>query len=117
MRLARMGSFFATRLSFMRVLVRELMTGGWTVARPIFDIDAAGYGTAVYQVSRPGRTYSLVAFSHDLPRRLRSMTASPMPGKSKDCAGTCRARRRAGIAPAISYSAAQIAACGISIMW
>lgn len=72
MRLARMGSFFATRLSFMRVLVRELMTGGWTVARPIFDIDAAGYGTAVYQVSRPGRTYSLVAFSHELAPELRT---------------------------------------------
>ena len=72
MRLARMGSFFATRLSFMRVLVRELMTGGWTVARPLFDIDAVGYGTAVYRVSRPGRSYSLVAFSHELAPELRT---------------------------------------------
>ena len=67
MQLARMGSFFATRLSFMRVLVRELMTGGWTIARPLFDID-----TAVYRVSRPGRSYSLVAFSHELAPELRT---------------------------------------------
>lgn len=66
MRLARMGSAFATRLSFMRILIRELMTGGWTVSRPLFDLDRDGYGTAVYRVAKPGRSYSLVAFSHYL---------------------------------------------------
>jgi len=66
MRLARMGSAFATRLSFMRVLIRELMTGGWTISRPRFDLDPEGYGTAVYRVVKPGRSYSLVAFSHYL---------------------------------------------------
>lgn len=66
MRLARMGSFFATRLSFMRVLIRELMHGGWTIDRPRFDIDNQGYGVAVYRVSKPGRSYSLVAFSQHL---------------------------------------------------
>lgn len=72
MRLKRMGSFFATRLSFMRVLVRELIHGGWKIDRPRFDIDQNGFGTAVYRVARPGRAYSLVAFSHDLPPDLRT---------------------------------------------
>lgn len=63
MRLERMGSFFATRLSFMRVLIRELIHGGWTITRPRFDIDPQGYGTAVYRVSNGTRSYSLVAFS------------------------------------------------------
>lgn len=66
MRLARMGSFFATRLSFMRVLVRELMHGGWSIGRPRFDVDAQGYGTTVYRVAKPGRVYSLIAFSQHL---------------------------------------------------
>lgn len=72
MRLERMGSAFATRLSFMRVLIRELMNGGWTIDRPRFDIDADGYGTAVYRVGRPGRAYSLVAFSHYLDPAART---------------------------------------------
>ena len=66
MRLARMGSAFATRLSFMRVLIRELMNGGWTIDRPRFGLDADGYGAAVYRVAKPGRAYSLVAFSQYL---------------------------------------------------
>lgn len=63
MRLARMGSFFATRLSFVRVLIRELMTGGWTFSKPRFDIDCDGYGTAIYRVSNGLRSYSLVVFA------------------------------------------------------
>src|SRR4051812_37405910 len=72
MRLARMGSFFATRLSFMRVLVRELINGGWNIDRPRFDIDALGYGTAIYRVTRPGRAYSLIAFSQELAAEMRT---------------------------------------------
>lgn len=72
MRLARMGSCFATRLSFMRVLVRELMQGGWRIDRPRFDLDPYGYGTAVYRVSRPDRAYSLVAFSQHLDPEQRT---------------------------------------------
>ena len=63
MRLSRMGSFFATRLSFMRVLVRELKAGQWRFDRPVCDLDDEGFGTAVYRVTGRGRAYSLVAFS------------------------------------------------------
>jgi hypothetical protein len=67
-----MGCFFATRLSFMRVLVRELIHGSWIIDRPRFDIDSLGYGTAIYRVARAGRAYSLIAFSHELAPEMRT---------------------------------------------
>ena len=72
MRLARTGSFHATRLSFMQVLLRRLASEGWRVSRPLWEIDAAGVGRAVYTVHGPERAYSLVAFAHDLPPEMRS---------------------------------------------
>ena len=72
MRLARMGSFHATRLSFMQVLLRRLASEGWRISRPLWEIDAAGVGRAVYTVHGPERAYSLVAFAHDLPPEMRS---------------------------------------------
>ncbi len=72
MRLARMGASHPTRLSFMRVLLRGLRRGGWTIDRTAWQIDEAGVGHAVYRASGQGQTYSLVAFAHDLPDQLRS---------------------------------------------
>ncbi|WP_370213136.1 hypothetical protein [Roseovarius sp.] len=66
MRLDRLGSFHQTRLSFMRSLLRILKRDGWTFSRPVWRIDAKGVGTAVYQAKGPERSYSLVAFAHDL---------------------------------------------------
>lgn len=72
MHLSRMGSFHATRLSFMRQLLRRMRTEGWRIDRPLWEIDGRGVGRAVYRVRGPARTYSLVVFSHDLPDNLRS---------------------------------------------
>lgn len=72
MRLDRMGSAHPTRLSFLRVLLRRLQAEGWTFDRPVWDIDANGVGRAVYRAIGPVRTYSLVAFTHDLPDDMRS---------------------------------------------
>ena len=66
MRLERLGAFHQTRLSFMRGLLRRVITEGWTFTRPAWRINEAGVGTAVYQVKGPQRTYSLVCFAHDL---------------------------------------------------
>ena len=63
MRLARMGAFFPTRLSFMRSLVRRLARERAEVVRRQWDIDADGFGNAIYSVDYGGYTYSLVAFS------------------------------------------------------
>ncbi len=72
MRLARMGSFHQCRLSFMRVLLRRLKSENWRFERPVWKIDANGVGVAVYTAHGPERSYSLVAFSHDLPANQRS---------------------------------------------
>ncbi|MEM1300398.1 MAG: hypothetical protein AAGH68_14085 [Pseudomonadota bacterium] len=72
MRLSRMGSMHPTRLSFMRVLLRRAENDGWRYDRPVWNIDADGVGHAVYRVRTPDRSYSLVAFAHDLPDELRS---------------------------------------------
>ena len=72
MRLSRLGSLHQCRLSFMRQLTRRMAREGWTFARPVFRIDATGVGHAVYTVNTRDRTYSLVAFAHDLPDQMRS---------------------------------------------
>ncbi len=72
MRLARMGSFHQTRLSFMRTLLRRLKKERWTFKRAVWEINDQGFGRAVYTVYGPERNYSLVAFSHDLPDSMRS---------------------------------------------
>ncbi|NNC80426.1 MAG: hypothetical protein HKN94_09775 [Acidimicrobiales bacterium] len=72
MRLARMGSFHQSRLSFMRILLRRIKDEAWTFDRPRFDIDEDGVGIALYTATTPDRTYTLVAFAHDLPDDMRS---------------------------------------------
>jgi hypothetical protein len=72
MRLARLGSFHQSRLSFMRILTRRMTCENWSFSRPVFDIDANGVGHAVYSAHTPDRTYSLIAFAHDLPADKRS---------------------------------------------
>lgn len=72
MRLARMGSAHPTRLSFLRVMLRRMQTEGWRFDRPVWEMDAKGVGRAVYRAIGPERSYSLVAFAHDLPDHLRS---------------------------------------------
>jgi hypothetical protein len=72
MRLARMGSFHQTRLSFMRSLLRRLKKENWRFKRNLWAIDEQGFGRAVYTVYGPERAYSLVAFSHELPDDMRS---------------------------------------------
>lgn len=72
MRLPRLGSFHQSRLSFMRILIRRMKRERWTFSRPVFKIGANGVGHAVYCAHGPDRTYSLVAFAHDLPAEKRS---------------------------------------------
>ncbi|WP_428645763.1 hypothetical protein [Roseibium sp.] len=72
MRLTRMGSAHPTRLSFLRVLLRRMQSEGWTFTRPVWDVNDKGVGRAVYCANGPERSYSLVAFAHDLPDDMRS---------------------------------------------
>ena len=72
MRLARMGSFHQTRLSFMRTLLRRLRKEQWLFKRNLWEINEQGLGRAVYTVYGPEGNYLLVAFSHHLPDHMRS---------------------------------------------
>ena len=72
MRLARLGSLHQSRLSFMRILTRRMAREAWRFDRPVFEIDGNGVGHAVYSAHGPDRSYSLVAFAHDLPAEKRS---------------------------------------------
>jgi len=72
MRLSRLGSFHQSRISFMRVLLRRLASEKWRFDAPKWNINEKGFGHAVYSVHGPERSYSLVAFAHDLPANLRS---------------------------------------------
>lgn len=56
----------------MRVLTRRMANESWDFTRPIFDIDQTGVGHAVYTAKGPARSYSLIAFAHDLPAAKRS---------------------------------------------
>ncbi len=56
----------------MRVLLRRIKQQNWRFKRPIFRIDDNGVGVATYSVSGPERSYTLIAFAHDLPAEQRS---------------------------------------------
>ena len=72
MRLARMGAFFPTRLSFMRQLLRRLVARRAVVQRPHWQMNNDGHGTAVYTLPLDGKNYSLVVFSNPLANADRS---------------------------------------------
>ncbi len=72
MRLSRMGSMHATRLSFMPTLLRRMRRENWQFERIRFDVDKDGFGTTVLAVHTPDRTYSLIAFSHALDPEQRT---------------------------------------------
>lgn len=72
MRLARLGSFHQSRLSFMRNLTRRMARENWRFEQAAFDIDDKGVGHAVYTAHGPDRSYSLIAYAHDLPAEQRS---------------------------------------------
>jgi len=50
----------------MRILLRRMGAENWRLERMLFDIDSEGFGRAVYTISGPENTYSLIAFSQYL---------------------------------------------------
>ena len=72
MRLERLGALHQNRLSFMRILLRRMAREGWRFEQRMFDIDKSAVGTALYTAHGPARSYTLVAFAHDLPAEKRS---------------------------------------------
>lgn len=72
MQLERLGSLHATRISFIRSVVRKMMRDRWRVECLRFDLDRDGYGTAIYRVTTPDYIYNFVLFSQYLDDGQRS---------------------------------------------
>ena len=70
MTLSRLGSFYQSKLSFLRSFIREFKD--WDFSTDLFELDENGYGTAVYSVKKNARIYSLVCFANELDSRDRS---------------------------------------------
>ncbi|WP_299178841.1 hypothetical protein [uncultured Neptuniibacter sp.] len=66
MDLERLGALHQSRLSFMRTLVRRIMTERWQITPAVFQLDENGYGTVVYSVQAPHGLFSFVLFSDHL---------------------------------------------------
>ena len=72
MRLARIGAFHPTRLSFVRTLVRRMGREAWHFEIARRDLDADGYGCVVYRIDTPAGRLSFVAFSSYLAAEERT---------------------------------------------
>nr|WP_299244342.1 hypothetical protein [uncultured Halomonas sp.] len=72
MELERLGSLHASRLSFVRSLVRQMARQRWQVSCSRFDLDDNGHGTAIYRVQTPHGRYHEVIFSQPLSDEARS---------------------------------------------
>jgi len=71
MQLERLGSLHASRLSFVRTLVRQMARQRWQISCTRFDLDAQGHGTAVYRLQTP--TGATTGSSFTTPRRQRPL--------------------------------------------
>ncbi|NIS88632.1 MAG: hypothetical protein GTN98_00845 [Woeseiaceae bacterium] len=70
--LERLGSLHPYRLSFMRILLRHVMNERWQIHCKTWDLDAEGYGTAIYTIDAPHGRFSFVVFADYLEPARRS---------------------------------------------
>ena len=66
MTLARLGSLFPHRLSFMRSFIRRIAKENANLSMPICALDADGFGHLVLTLPLSGYDYSLIAYSRPL---------------------------------------------------
>ncbi|MDO5745410.1 MAG: hypothetical protein Q4P23_13200 [Micrococcaceae bacterium] len=67
-----MGGARSTRHSFMRTMMRRAVKNGWKIQRTAFTIDAAGCGSAIYEIHAESLHFSFVAFSQKLSEEDRT---------------------------------------------
>lgn len=72
MDLERLGCFHSYALSFMRILIRRILSQDWKFTRARFELDDQGYGDVVYEIQTPENLFSLVVFSQYLDPDIRS---------------------------------------------
>lgn len=95
MDLKRLGALYPYPLSFMRSLVRRIMSEGWHISRSKFSLDENGYGEAIYQIDTNERQYNFVVFSHHLDPSERSdrVIAEKWDMTATLCAGDLSSQR------------------------
>ena len=70
MTLSRLGSFYQSKLSFLRSFIREFKD--WEFKKELFELDYNGFGTAIYSIKKNSRSYSLICFANELNNEDRS---------------------------------------------
>ena len=70
MTLSRLGSFYQSKLSFLRSFIREFKD--WEFKTEHFNLDNNGYGEIVYSLNFEEKHYSLICFANDLDDSERS---------------------------------------------
>jgi hypothetical protein len=70
MKLSKLGSFHQSKLSFLRSFLKEFKD--WNYKRDLFELNALGFGTAVYSFKKDNRVYSLICFANKLDENERS---------------------------------------------
>jgi hypothetical protein len=72
MDLSRMGSFFPFRLSFARIMIRNLLKNKTKIKTSTWSFDDKGFGHAVYSIVIEKRTLSFIALSNSLKKSQRT---------------------------------------------
>lgn len=72
MDLERLGCFHSYALSFMRVLIRRILSQDWQFTRARFELDDDGYGDVIYEIQTPENLFNLIVFSQYLDPDIRS---------------------------------------------
>ena len=67
-----LGSFHSSTISFMRTLIRRIMEEEWNIERQVFELDDAGFGTAIYRIETMNGVFSFVLFSNPLAEQDRN---------------------------------------------
>jgi len=72
MDVSRLGCLYPYPLSFMRSLLRRVMTQNWQIVPANISLNDEGHGHAVYEITTPRAVFSYVIFSKYLDPNLRS---------------------------------------------
>ena len=70
MKLSKLGSFHQSKLSFLRSFLKEFKD--WEYKKNSFELNALGFGTAIYSFKKNNRVYSLICFANQLDKNERS---------------------------------------------
>lgn len=90
-----LSAFKASRLSFLRILVRRMAAERWRISRSQFELDDRGRGTAVYRIETAGKPLHFVVFSDELIEEDRTdrIIANHYDGEAFLCFGEMTAAR------------------------